>query len=69
LRAALTQAGLGHIDSRPTPADPVALLCAHIDPRLGRHSAAVLHGLQVMGVLLVLALATLYWRQTTRGSR
>lgn len=59
LRLALVQAGDGRIGSL---ADRIALLCAHVDPRLGRHSAAVLLGLQALGLLLVLGLAAAWWR-------
>lgn len=61
LRLALSLAAEGR--TRPSLGDRIALLCAHFDPRLGRHSAAVLHGLQVTGVALALGLALLFWRQ------
>ena len=64
LRQALVQAGEGRTGSLY---DRVALLCAHIDPRLGRHSAAVLRGLQATGLVLVLALAAAWWRLSRRG--
>jgi protein SCO1/2 len=66
LRLALVQADEGRVGSLADLAGQVALLCAHVDPRLGRHSAAVLHGVQALGVLLVLALAALWWRQSVR---
>ncbi|MBX3620673.1 MAG: SCO family protein [Rhizobacter sp.] len=46
--------------------DRLALLCAHLDPRLGRHSAAVLAGTRAMGVALVLLLAVGGWRLRRR---
>ena len=66
LRLALTQAGEGRIGTQATLAGRVALLCAHLDSKLGRHSAAVLRGVQAMGVLLVLSLVALGWRPWTR---
>lgn len=66
LRLALTQAGEGRIGTQATLADRLALLCAHLDPKLGRHSTAVLRGVQAMGVLLVLSLVALGWRLSTR---
>lgn len=66
LRLALTEADQGHIGTLAGLAQRVALLCAHVDPRLGRHSAAVLQGVRAMGVLLVLALAALWWWQAVR---
>lgn len=66
LRLALVEAGEGHIGDL---ADRVALLCAHVDPQLGRHSAAVLRVLQVVGVLLVLAMAALFWRPSAHLPR
>ena len=59
LRLALVRAGDGRAGNL---SDRVALLCAHLDPRLGRHSAAVLLGLQAMGLLLVLGLGAAWWR-------
>lgn len=61
LRLALSQAAEHRVS--PSLGDRVALLCAHLDPRLGRHSSAVLHGLQVIGASLALGLALLFWRQ------
>ena len=54
LRLALVDAGRGRIGNL---SDRIALLCAHVDPQLGRHSAAVLQGVRGLGVSLVLALA------------
>jgi protein SCO1/2 len=42
--------------------DRIALLCAHLDLRLGRHSASVMWGLRAMALLLVASLAALFWR-------
>lgn len=69
LRLAIERAGEGRIGGPPALSERIALLCAHIDPRLGRHSTAVLRGLQATGVGLVLALALLCWRQSVRRRR
>lgn len=61
LRRALLIADAGRTNA--SLSDRIALLCAHFDPRLGRNSNAVLHGLQAIGVALVLGLALLFWRQ------
>ncbi len=42
--------------------DRLVLLCAHLDPSLGRHSAAVMLVLRIVGVCLMLALAGWIWR-------
>ena len=56
LRLALVEASQGRIG---TLSDRIALLCAHVDPRLGRHTDAVLHGMRAFGVLLAVGLAGL----------
>ncbi len=67
LRLAVLQADQGLVGGFT---DRLALLCAHVDPRLGRHSVAVLRGLQVLGALLVAALAAVGWHASTaRASR
>lgn len=43
--------------------DQIALLCAHVDPHWGKHSAAILESLRVAGVLGALALAAWCWRR------
>jgi protein SCO1/2 len=43
--------------------DAIALLCAHVDPSWGRHSAAILGTFRVAGVLGALALAAWCWRR------
>lgn len=65
LRLALVEASDGRIGHA---GDRLALLCAHVDPRLGRHSEAVLRGLQAVGAALVLALLALFRRTGLRGS-
>jgi hypothetical protein len=47
----------------------VALLCAHVDPRLGRHSEAVMVGVRAVGVLVMLALAAVAWQASRRRRR
>jgi protein SCO1/2 len=65
LRMAVNRAALGRVGGAPGLDERLALLCAHIDPRLGRHSEAVLRGLQAVGVGVAVALAVLFWRQRT----
>ena len=62
LRGAIVDASAERIGSWT---ERIALLCAHLDPRLGRHSAAVLRGMQGLGVGLVLLLGALLWRSST----
>jgi protein SCO1/2 len=66
LRAALVEAGEGRVGSL---AERVALQCAHVDPRLGRHSTAVLGGVRALGLATLLAVAGFAWRRrgATRG--
>lgn len=59
LRDAVTDAGGGRIG---TLSDRLALLCAHLDPRAGRHSDAVLAGLRVAGLATLGLLALFAWR-------
>jgi protein SCO1/2 len=66
LRLALTEADDGHIGDL---VDRVALLCAHVDPRLGRHSEAVMVGVRAVGVLVMLALAAVAWQASRRRRR
>lgn len=47
---------IGGITSR------LALLCAHFDPRLGAHSAAVMNAVRIVSLLLVAALGGWVWR-------
>ncbi len=63
VRLALVEAAGGRIGGL---SDRLALLCAHVDPRLGRHSAAVLGGLRAAGAATLLLLAALWWRQRRR---
>lgn len=53
LRQALQDAAAGRSGGL---SERLALLCAHFDPRLGRHSAAVLGAARAVGLLTVLAL-------------
>ncbi|CAM5783965.1 SCO family protein [Rhizobacter fulvus] len=59
LRSAVVDAGHGRIGSFT---DRIALMCAHVDPRLGRYSGAVLWGLRSACLLLVGGLAAWLWR-------
>jgi protein SCO1/2 len=64
LRVALADAAgdrIGSVTSR------VALLCAHFDPRAGRHTQAVMNGTRVLGLLLVAGLAAWCWRRRSTG--
>ncbi|HJV59860.1 MAG TPA: SCO family protein [Albitalea sp.] len=64
LRDALVEASQGRIG---TVGDRIALLCAHIDERFGRHSAAVMAATRIVGVLLVVALGAWCWRRRAGG--
>jgi protein SCO1/2 len=66
LRRALLAAGEGRIGGL---SDRLALLCAHLDPRLGRHSAAVLQAVRAVGLLTALALLGFVARQAGRGRK
>jgi protein SCO1 len=66
LKVALADAAgdrIGGITSR------VALLCAHFDPQVGRHSAAVMAGMRIGGITLAAALASWCWRRRGMGGR
>jgi protein SCO1/2 len=45
----------------------IALLCAHFDPHVGRHSASVMNGLRVLGVLLAVMLGAWCWQRRGQG--
>jgi protein SCO1/2 len=60
LRAALVDAGGGRIGN---VTDRIALLCAHLDPHLGRWSEAVLAGMRVLGAATMLLVGLLVWRR------
>ncbi len=62
VRLALVAAAGGRIG---TLSDRIALLCAHLDPKFGLHTNAVLWTLRALGVALVVLLAALWWRQRT----
>lgn len=64
LQAAIEDAGDQRIG---TPTSALALLCAHFDPRLGQHSEAVVRVTRLVGLLLVAALATAWWRQRPKA--
>jgi protein SCO1/2 len=66
LRLALVDAGEGRIGG---VSDRLALLCAHLDERLGRHSAAVLQGARTVGLLTALALLALVARLAWAGGK
>ena len=63
LRLALAAAGDGRALDL---SDRIALLCAHLDPRLGRHSGAVIDGLRFAGLGVLAALAVAAWRSESR---
>ncbi len=66
LRLALVAAGEGRIGGL---SDRLALLCAHLDARLGRHSAAVLQAVRAVGLLTALALLAFVARQAWPGRK
>jgi protein SCO1/2 len=66
LRLAVVDASAGRIGSWT---DRIALLCAHVDPRLGRYSAVLLDGMRAFGIALVLLLGAVLWRLHRRTQR
>jgi protein SCO1/2 len=68
LRDAVDGAARGDIGSFT---DRIALLCAHVDLRLGRHSEAVMIATRVLGCALVAGLALWCWRrrEPARGGK
>jgi protein SCO1 len=60
LRSAVEDAAQGSVGSLT---DRIALLCAHFDPHVGRHSELVMNGLRAVGVLIVAGLAGWTWRR------
>jgi protein SCO1/2 len=60
LRAALADAGGGRIG---TVTDRLALLCAHLDPRLGHWSQTVLAGMRVLGLATMVLIGVLVRRR------
>lgn len=66
LREAVQVAADGHVG---TLSDRLALLCAHLDVRVGGHSNAVLVGMRVAGMTTLALLAFLVWRQRARHRR
>jgi protein SCO1/2 len=67
LGAAIQDAASDRVGGGATNA--LALLCAHFDPRLGRHSAMVMATTRLVGLLLVLALAVWWWSPKRLGDR
>jgi protein SCO1 len=65
IRTALAEAAGNRVG---TFADGIALLCAHFDPRLGAHSAAVMNGLRALGLLLAGGLGLWCWRRRGTSS-
>jgi protein SCO1 len=64
LKVALADAAgdrIGSLTSR------IALLCAHFDPKVGRHSELVMNGLRVLGLALTALLAGWCWRRRGAG--
>jgi protein SCO1/2 len=64
LRAAVEAAAAGGVGGLT---DRIALLCAHLDPRSGVHSAGVVAGLRATGLATLALLAAIAWR--SRGAR
>lgn len=60
MRLALAEASSGRLGAFSTR---IALLCAHFDPRSGRHSAAVMNVTRTFGLLLAGGLAAWCWRR------
>jgi protein SCO1/2 len=60
LKAALVDAGGGRVG---TVTDRLALLCAHLDPRLGHWSRAVLSGMRVLGIATLVLVVALVRRR------
>lgn len=60
LRAAVRDAAGGSVGSLT---DRIALLCAHFDPHVGRHSEAVMNGMRAIGLLVVAGLGAWTWRR------
>jgi protein SCO1 len=60
LRAAVDAAAHGGVGSLT---DRIALLCAHFDPRVGRHSELVMNTMRAVGLLTVAGLAGWTWRR------
>ena len=60
LRAAIAQASSGQVGNL---SDRLALLCAHLDPRVGANSESVLLGMRVTGVATLALLAIFVWRR------
>ncbi len=60
LRTAIENARDGQVGNL---SDRLALLCAHLDPRTGAHSQAVLVGMRVAGVATLALLAAFVWRR------
>jgi protein SCO1/2 len=60
LRDAVADAGAGQVGRL---SDRLALLCAHVDPRVGAHSEAVMAGMRVAGIAALGWLAAFAWRR------
>jgi protein SCO1 len=60
LRSAVAGASRGDVGSIT---DRIALLCAHFDPRVGRHSELVMNLMRGVGLLTLAALAGWTWRR------
>jgi protein SCO1 len=46
----------------------LAVLCAHLDPALGRNTGAVLTAMRVLSLASIALLAAFAWRQSRRRS-
>ena len=64
LRSAIEGAAAGRTG---TPADRIALLCAHVDPRAGAHDGAAMMLARLAGLAALAALAALAWRHRRRA--
>jgi protein SCO1/2 len=62
VRLALVDAASGRIGD---VSDRLLLLCAHFDPRIGRHDAAVMNGLRALGLGMAFSLGAWAWRHRT----
>jgi protein SCO1/2 len=63
LRRALVDASDGRIGS---VTDRLALMCAHLDPRLGTWSTTVIAGMRAAGIATMLLLGLFVWRRCAR---
>jgi protein SCO1 len=65
LRSALAQARAGAVGALT---HRIALLCAHFDPAVGRHSGAVMNGIRLLGLAGVAWFVVWAWRRRGPGT-